>query len=105
MEIKHVDGTSVNTDQLGDVDALLLEESAKLYKLFVKYNRQVLLLGEMRASADATLDKSLGGSFFHLCKETDNQEIKNNKFFAYLNRIDGFVRMFTRNQFFITKSE
>jgi hypothetical protein len=63
MEIKHVDGTSTNTDKLPDVDAELVEECQKLHALFKKYNRQLFLVGDVNKSE---VTKQRGMVFFHI---------------------------------------
>ncbi len=93
MKITHADGVIVDTDKLCDVDALLLEESAKLHKLFAKYNRQLLLLGEMKGSDEFNMNKS-GTSFFHIMDPnvTVTPEVRDEKYNKYISRIHGFVQ-------------
>ena len=64
MKVEYVNGKSVDTDKLPDVDALLLEGSKELHALFVKYNRQLFLVGEMKSMEDKTA--SNGCVFFHV---------------------------------------
>ena len=80
MKIKYVNGESVETDKLPDVDALLMEESQKLHALFKKYNRQLFLVGEMNSKRDSKLIH--GCSFFHLMPEdpTDPEKVNNEEY-------------------------
>lgn len=98
MEITHVDGVTVNTNDLADVDALLMEESAKLHKLFAKYNRQLTLIGEMRGSVN-----SGGCSFFHLGSSEDSPETMQQNFGKYMGRLDWFVQTFSHGNYAIAR--
>lgn len=101
MEITHNSGDTVNTDKLSDVDALLMEESKKLYDLFHKYNRQLLLLGEMKSSEITT--KEQGCSFFHVMPKTATPDEINKGFHMYFWRLDGFLRMISQGKMFIAR--
>lgn len=97
MKIDHISGTSVETNNLPDADAILMEESKKLHELFIKYNRQVILVGEMMAKEG--LSSTNGCVFYHV----GNSELRKTPelFQAAVNsfygRLDGFVRSLTRN--------
>jgi hypothetical protein len=92
MEIKHVNGNTVDTDKLPDVDALLMEASKELHSLFAKYNRQLFLVGEMKSTEDNPT--SNGCMFFHLGAlglEKDPESIQKAAG-MYYGRIDGYIR-------------
>ena len=99
MEITHIDGRTVNTDELADVDAILMEESAKLHKLFAKYNRQLTLVGEMKGGKDGR------GSccFFHLGQPEDSPEKMQENFDKYMSRLSWFVSGFSRGHYTIAQ--
>jgi len=92
MKIEHLTGTSVDTDSLPDVDALLMEESKKLHALFSQYNRQLLLIGEMKASK--TRSHQEGCSFFHIMEkqEPPNAEELNAAINMFYARTDASIR-------------
>ena len=92
MKLEYVNGKTVETDKLPDVDALLMEASKGLHELFAKYNRQLFLVGEMKSMEDKPA--SVGCVFFHLCtKETsENPEAMSKVVNAYYGRIDGYIR-------------
>jgi hypothetical protein len=102
MEINHVNGGNVNTDKLNDVDSLLMEESAKLHKLFAQYNKQLALFGEMKATVDTSAED--GCSFFHIGKQEDDEQILQKNFNRFIRRIDGFIRTLTQGQLYIAKN-
>ena len=102
MEIKHVSGTTVETDKLPDVDAILMEESQKLHTIFKKYNRQLFLVGEMKSAEDR---KAIQGCvFFHLMPENSKDPTKVDpeeyrKYASvYWGRVDGYIRGMTSHQ-------
>lgn len=104
MEINHLTGGGVDTDKLNDVDALLMEESAKLHKLFAQYNRQLFLIGEMKATKDTSAEE--GCAFFHVDnKMSDDVSVVAKSFNRFVGRIDGFLRTFTRGQLFIAQNK
>jgi hypothetical protein len=101
MEIKHVNGKSVETDKLPDVDAILMEESQKLHAIFKKYNRQLFLVGEMKSREDS---KTINGCvFFHVMPEdpegkpVDPQAYQKASGY-YWGRVDGYVRSMTNHR-------
>lgn len=101
MEIKHVTGEVINTDNLSDVDALLMEESKKLHELFQKYNRQLFLVGEMKGAPDAQHRNSV---FFHIMplnpedpKKVDQAAYREASG-RYWGRVDGYIRGMTNHQ-------
>lgn len=103
MEINHVGGGAVETDKLNDVDALLMEESAKLHKLFAQYNRQLFLIGEMKATKDTSAED--GCAFFHVDNKVhDDTSVVAKTFNRFIARIDGFLRTFTRGQLFVAQN-
>jgi hypothetical protein len=103
MEINHLNGESVDTDKLGDVDAILMEESYKLHTLFAKYNRQLFLIGEMNATKDTSSEE--GCAFFHVDnKVSDDISVVAKTFNKFVGRIDRFLRTFTRGQLFISQN-
>ena len=98
MKIDHAGGTSVETNNLPDVDAILMEECQKLYALFVKYNRQVFLVGEMIAKEG--VPANVGCVFFHIttpevAKDPDAFNATLNK---YYGRLDGHIRGLSQQQ-------
>jgi hypothetical protein len=103
MEITHLDGAKVNTDKLGDVDALLMEESAKLHKLFVQYNRQLLLVGEMKGLENNKTDAKFGTSFFHIAPLDSTQEVQIKQFTKYISRIHWLIYTISRGSLGIGK--
>lgn len=104
MEIKHLTGGVVDTDKLNDVDAILMEESAKLHKLFSQYNRQLFLIGEMKATKDTSTEE--GCAFFHIDnKISEDTSVVAKAFNRFIGRIDGFLRTFTRGQLIISKNK
>lgn len=102
MEINYVNGGSVNTDKLNDVDAILMEESAKLHKLFAQYNRQLVLVGEMKSTEDTSAED--GCSFFHVGKTNDDEQTIRKGVNRFMKRIDGFIRTFTQGNLFIVQT-
>lgn len=92
MKIEHVTGTSIETDTLPDVDAMLMEESKKLHALFAKYNRQLFIAGEMKPSE--TLTAKDGCVFFHVGPPEikDNPDEFANAWNSYYSRLDRFIR-------------
>ena len=92
MKLEHVNGKSVETDKLPDVDALLMEESKKLHEQFAKYNRQLFLVGEMKSMEDKT--PSNGCVFFHVGEPgiDKNPEVMQKAVGLYYGRIDGYIR-------------
>jgi hypothetical protein len=104
MEITHCDGTKVDTDKLGDVDALLMEESAKLHKLFAQYNRQLLLVGEMKGlENDSANITGSGTSFIHIAPLVSTQEVQITQFNKYISRIHSFIYAISRGSLGIRK--
>ena len=102
MEIKHCGGTTVETDKLPDVDAMLMEESKKLHETFKKYNRQLFLVGEMKAKEQ---QPSIQGCvFFHIMAEDPEDpkkvdpEIYRKSSSVYWGRVDGYIRGMTNHQ-------
>jgi folate-dependent tRNA-U54 methylase TrmFO/GidA len=97
MKIEHITGTSVETDKLPDVDALLMEESQKLHALFAKYNRQLFLLGEMIGMNGASAAN--GCMFHHIAATTaDDDATRTKAFNMYFGRMDNYIRQMTNNQ-------
>lgn len=101
MEIKHVTGTSVETDKLPDVDALLMEESKKLHTLFKQYNRQLFLVGEMRAKEEQPTIQ--GCVFFHVMPENPGNTPVDPEAFQkasgmYWGRVDGYIRAMSNHR-------
>ena len=92
MKIEHVTGTSIDTDTLPDVDAILMEKSKELHDLFAKYNRQLFLTGEMKATQNNT--SRSGCVFYHM----GSPELKNNPeelniaIHTFFARLDGHIR-------------
>ena len=98
MKIEHVTGTSVDTDTLPDVDALLMEESKKLHALFAQYNRQLFLVGEMKAREDRTAQS--GCVFFHIGppEMKDTPEMFGKAMNMFYSRTDGYIRSMSNGQ-------
>lgn len=96
MEINHIDGSTVNTNNLNDVDAILMEESAKLYKLFSKYNRQLVLLGEMKATEQGPSE--VGCIFFNVDSLDCDKEDLPKKVDKFILRVDRFLYQFSNGQ-------
>lgn len=102
MEIKHCGGTSVETDKLPDVDALLMEESKKLHGLFKQYNRQLFLVGEMKAKEQ--MPSIRGCVFFHIMPESPEDpkkvdpEMYGKASGVYWGRVDGYIRGMTNHK-------
>ena len=102
MKIEHANGLSVETNELPDVDAILMEESQKIHALFKKYNRQMFLVGEMRGMNDKNFVNG-GCVFFYIMPElhgktsviTDEYSKATN---IYWSRIDGHIRLLTNHQ-------
>jgi len=92
MKIDHASGTSVETDTLPDVDALLMEESKKLHTLFAQYNRQLFLIGEMKP--DEKTPSKNGCVFFHIgpLGMKDDPETFGKAVDMFYGRMDGFIR-------------
>jgi hypothetical protein len=92
MKLEHVNGKTVETDKLPDVDALLMEASKGLHELFAKYNRQLFLVGEMKSTEDKPA--SNGCVFFHLGEPgiDKNPEVMQKAVGLYYGRIDGYIR-------------
>lgn len=101
MEINHINGTGVDTDKLSDVDAILMEESAKLHKLFSKYDRQLTLIGEMKSTEGTSSED--GCSFFHIAKSDDDELTIQKRFDRFVKRMDRFIRKFTHGSLFIAQ--
>ena len=98
MKIEHVTGTSVETNTLPDADATLMEESKKLHALFAQYNRQLFLVGEMKAAEGRTAHS--GCVFFHIGAPEMKDSPKEfgqamNLFYA---RTDGYIRSMSNGQ-------
>ena len=92
MKLEHVNGKTVDTDKLPDVDAILMEASKELHALFAKYNRQLFLVGEMKSMEDKSA--ACGCSFFHLGApgiEKDPEALQKAAG-MYYGRIDGYIR-------------
>jgi hypothetical protein len=103
MKIEHANGTSIDTDTLPDVDAILMEESRKLHALFAQYNRQLLLVGEMKAAEGRTAQS--GCVFFHICSPSMQNSAEEfgkamNMFYA---RTDGYIRSMSNGQLGIVR--
>ena len=98
MKIKHVTGTSVDTDTLPDVDALLMEESKKLHGLFAQYNRQLFLTGEMKPSEKITAQQ--GCVFFHIGSPglQNSPEEHGKAINIYYSRLDAHIKSLTGGQ-------
>ncbi len=96
MKIEHAGGSSVETNNLPDVDAILMEECQKLHALFSKYNRQLFLIGEMIAKEGLTANN--GCSFFHITtpENAKNPDVFNKDLNRYYGRIDGHIRGMSR---------
>lgn len=98
MEIRHLDGSTTNTNELADIDALLMEESKKLHELFAKYNRPMVLIGEMKPFTNTR-----GGCvFFHFATEDSTLEQQQENFDKCIRNVDGFIRSITQNKLCIT---
>jgi hypothetical protein len=97
MKLEHTNGETVNTDNLPDVDALLMEASKALHEQFAKYNRQLLLVGEMKSTEDKS--SSDGCVFFHVGEPgiEKNPEVFNKAIGRYYERINGYVRMMSNH--------
>lgn len=101
MEIKHIDGTSTDTDKLPDVDAQLVEECQKLHALFQKYNRQLFLVGDINRNPET---KQRGMVFFHIMpldpedpKKIDREAYREASG-IYWGRVDSNIRGMTNYQ-------
>ena len=92
MKVEHVTGTSVETNNLPDVDAHLMEESKKLHETFAKYNRQLFLVGEMKSTTNNVANS--GCVFFHVGQKgiEDDAEAFKLAIGRYYGRIDGYIR-------------
>ena len=100
----HNDGTVVDTDKLNDVDALLLEECKKLHLLFVQYNRQLFLVGDMKNGISPETNKN-GTIFFHVCPPTQSSEEISKNWHTYYWRINGFLDKITNGQLYIAQRQ
>jgi hypothetical protein len=91
MELTHLTGESVKTEDLSDVDSFLLEETQKLYANYAKFNRQLFLAGEVRATTD--LKAPVGCFFFHTGtpKAGDTQKDLDANYDRYFRRINNGV--------------
>ncbi len=99
MQLNHVNGQSVETNDLNDLDAHLMEESSKLHKLFKKYNRQLMLIGEMQAVKDQSTER--GCTFFHISSDTCTPEKAYENFMRVIGRMDQSLQTMTKGQMFI----
>ena len=99
MIIEHVNNTSVDTDKLSDVDSLLLEKTSELQKLYAQYNRQVLIVGEVKSHPDTSSEN--GGCFFHIAELTDPLETKTKKYYSYWKRLNGFLLNLSDGKVFV----
>jgi|FAXJ01.1.fsa_nt_gi hypothetical protein len=93
MKIEHINGNTVDTDKLPDVDALLMEASKVLHEQFSRYNRQLFLVGEMKSTEDKSARNDC--VFFHVgVPGSEKQPEEFNKAIGrYYGRIDRYVRM------------
>lgn len=89
MKITHTNGDGCDTNTLPDVDAMLMEKSKELHELFSTYNRQLLLVGEMKA-ADGKSSES-GCAFFHVAKVGTPQEEIAKGYGKFWWRANGFI--------------
>ncbi len=101
MEVNHTNGSSVKTEELNDLDSQLMEESVKLHALFRQYKRQLLIVGEMKATKENTSEE--GCAFYHVnsITETDEKKLQEN-FSRFIGRLDGFLRSMTSDKLYIT---
>jgi len=102
MNITHVDGHKVDTDKLGDVDAILMEKSKELHALFASYNRQMLIVGEMKFSEKTTSEH--GGVFFHVAKEDSSEETIRMAYGKYWWRVNGSIMKMTNGELYIART-
>ena len=96
MQIEHTSGDITNTDKLTDADALLMETSQNLHELFCRYNRQLLIVGEMRVCEGGT-----GGIFFSISPKgtaKKNPEKYRHSAAQFMDRLDTCVRIMSHNQ-------
>lgn len=75
----------IDTDKLSDVDALLLEECKKLQELFIKYNRQLYISGEIKADESHTAKE--GVNFIHVFHGEHSDEEKRRLFIEFYQRL------------------
>lgn len=99
MKITHVDGVTVDTDTLSDIDALLMEESKKLHELYAKYNRQLFLVGEMKNHPDSTAKQ--GGVFFHVADESSPEPVIVDAWNSFYWRLNCFIEKMSNGHLFI----
>ena len=109
MKITHVEGDIVETNNLPDVDAILMEESQKLFSLFKKYDRQLFLIGEMQGSEKQHPDR--GCCFFHVMMfdSQDRPKIDEEKYKikwnSYWSRINKYIQTMTGSLLSIKQAE
>jgi len=97
MKIEHVDGRVVDTTNMTDIDALLLEESKKLQELYAKYNRQLFLAGEVKATPESPARS--GVVFFHVGNPDDKELGK--AWNTYFWRLNAFIMQMSNGNLFI----
>ncbi len=85
MKIENIDKTITDTDELSDVDALLLEKGNELRELCYKYDRQLLCIVERQNTAPHL--------FFHMMRETARSDPKKwtEKVNSFFDKINGVV--------------
>jgi hypothetical protein len=103
MKITHANGNEVETNVLPDVDAILMEKSKELHELFASYNRQLMLVGEMKPKADISSEQ--GCVFFHVAKIDAPQEIINEAFGKFWWRLNGFTLNLSNGNLYIAKNQ
>ena len=103
MKITHVDGEEINTDKFADVDAMLMEKSKELYELFRTYDRQLLLVGEMKGSENTS---SLNGCvFFHVAKIDSSPEELKNAYRKFWWRSNGYIHGMSGGNLYIANHD
>ena len=99
MIIKHVDETSINTDELGDVDSLLLEKTSELQKLYAQYSRQVFISAEVKGHKEAPVEN--GVAFFHVSNKDDSPEILKGNIERFWTRVNKCILGMSGGRFFV----
>jgi len=103
MEITHINGKKIDTNALPDVDAILIEENKKLHELYAKYNRQLILLGDVKGSLEQVTTR--GCAFFHIGDPSIiNDTTKYGEAYSsIISKIDWFLRSISRDNLFVAK--
>ena len=80
-----------------------MEKSKELHELFATYNRQLLLVGEMKAKVDMTAEN--GCVFFHVTPIGSSPEKINESYGKFWWRINGFILGMSNGNLYIAKKD